>query len=119
MAEEDKRGEESKEDAESKEVEVNPANWYQNAGSPTETPKKSWLWIKNSSGKASATITFLFVAFWVTTFMFIGGHIETVEIGSFALKLKDFDAAAAAIYYVPLMALYFKRRQDEAKENSK
>lgn len=106
-------------ESENESVEINPANWYQNAGDPTETPKKSWLWIKNSSGKASATITFLFVAFWVTTFMFIGGHIETIEIGSFAMKLKSFDAAAAAIYYVPLMALYFKRRQDEAKENSK
>lgn len=84
-------------------------------GTPEETPKKSWFWIKNSNGQPSATITFLFIAFWVTTFIFIACHLENLTIGTFSIDFKDFDAAGAAIYYLPLMLLYFKRRETETK----
>lgn len=80
-----------------------------------ETPKKSWFWIKNSSGESSASITFLFVAFWVTTAMFILGHIGSVQIGDdINLQFNNFDSTAAAVYYIPLMMLYFKRREFES-----
>ena len=79
-----------------------------------ETPKRSWIWIKNSNGDSSASITFLFIAFWVTTFVFMLGHMGEIGIGDVNLQFKDFDSTAAAVYYVPLMMLYFKRREFES-----
>ena len=80
-----------------------------------ETPKRSWFWMKNSNGESSASITFLFIAFWVTTLMFVVGHLGTIQIGdSINLQFNNFDSTAAAVYYVPLMMLYFKRREFES-----
>ena len=36
-----------------------------------EKPKPSWFWLKNSGGDSSASITFLTIAFIVTTFGYI------------------------------------------------
>ncbi len=83
-----------------------------------ETPKRSWFWIKNSNGDSSASITFLFIAFWVTTFMFILGHIGEINVGDVNLQFNGFDSTAAAVYYVPLMMLYFKRREFESDKPS-
>lgn len=79
-----------------------------------ERPKTSWLWIKNSNGESSASITFLYIAFWITTAMFILGHIGEINIGDAKIAFNEFDSTAAAVYYVPLMMLYFKRREFES-----
>lgn len=79
-----------------------------------ERPKTSWFWIKNSNGESSASITFLYIAFWVTTVMFILGHIGEINIGDKNITFNQFDSTAAAVYYIPLMMLYFKRREFES-----
>lgn len=79
-----------------------------------EKPRRSWFWIKNSNGDSSASITFLFIAFWVTTFMFILGHVGEINAGDANLQFNGFDSTAAAVYYIPLMMLYFKRREFES-----
>lgn len=85
-----------------------------------ETPKRSWIWMKNSSGESSASITFLFIAFWVTTFIFIIGHIGEINVSDKVnLTFNGFDSTAAAVYYVPLMMLYFKRREFESEKPGK
>ncbi len=87
---------------------------YREENNKIETPKKSWFWIKNSDGRASATLTFLSIAFVVTTLVFVLGHIGQISFGEFSISFNQFDATAASVYYLPLMMLYFKRREFES-----
>lgn len=76
-----------------------------------EKPKVSWIWLKDSDGKPSVSVTFAFVAFWVTTLTYL---ISTVEkIGNF--EIRAFDVAACSTYMVPILGLYFGRRYTTAK----
>ena len=76
-----------------------------------ERPKSSWFWIKNSSGQASLSVTFLTVSFFVTTAAYVVSMFE--EIGP--LKLRQFDVGATSTYFIPLLTLYFGRRWTDAK----
>jgi len=76
-----------------------------------ERPKSSWFWIKNSSGQASLSVTFLTVSFFVTTAAYVISMFE--EIGP--LKLRQFDVGATSTYFIPLLTLYFGRRWTDAK----
>jgi len=76
-----------------------------------EPPKASWFWIKNSSGQASLSVTFLTVSFMVTTAAYVVSMFE--EIGP--LKLRQFDVGATSTYFIPLLTLYFGRRWTDAK----
>lgn len=76
-----------------------------------ESPKKSWFWIRNSSGQASLSVTFLTISFLVTTAAYIFSMFE--QVGS--LKLRPFDAGATSVYFIPLLTLYFGRRWTDAK----
>lgn len=79
-----------------------------------ETPKASWFWIKNSAGEASLSVTFLTVAFVVTTFNYIASMFETVG----PLHVRPFDTGACSAYFIPLLTLYFGRRWTDAKFSS-
>lgn len=76
-----------------------------------ETPKPSWFWIKNSSGQASLSVTFLTISFLVTTAAYVASMFE--EVGP--LKLRQFDVGATSSYFIPLLTLYFGRRWTDAK----
>lgn len=76
--------------------------------SDTKTP---WYWIKNSSGKASASITFAFVSFWVTTVLYVLSSIKSCGDTEF----REFDSAAVGAYLIPILTLYFGRRWTETK----
>lgn len=73
--------------------------------------KDSWLWIKDTAGNGSVTVTFATIAFWVTTFAYILSLFS--KIGP--LEIRQFDVSACASYFVPIMTLYFGRRWTEAK----
>lgn len=73
----------------------------------------SWLWIKNSKGEASVSVTFLTIAFFVTTVLYILSAF--VKIGP--IELRAFDSAACSVYFIPLASLYFGRRYTESKFN--
>lgn len=73
--------------------------------------KDSWFWIKDSRGFGSVTVTFVTVAFWVTTIAYIASAIE--KIGPFVVR--PFDVAACSTYFIPLLTLYFGRKATEAK----
>ena len=76
-----------------------------------EEPKTAWCWIKNSEGQASATLTFVTIAFIVTTVAYVVAILQ--KIGP--LELRSFDPAACAAYMGPIMSLYAFRRYTDKK----
>ena len=81
------------------------------AADQLEKVKPSWFWIKNSKGEASATITFVTIAFCVTTIAYIAAMFE--KIGS--VTIRPFDAGACSAYLIPLLTTYMGRRWTDAK----
>lgn len=79
-----------------------------------DVPKASWFWIKNSSGEASVSTTFLTIAFAVTTLNYAASMFES--IGPF--QLRTFDVGACSAYFIPLLTLYFGRKWTDAKFSS-
>lgn len=77
---------------------------------PTEV-KDTWLWIKDSRGFGSVTVTFLTIAFFVTTIAYVASIVESVG----GLAVRPFDVAACSAYFIPILTLYFGRKATEAK----
>jgi hypothetical protein len=75
------------------------------------TPAASWLWIKDSAGYPSITVTFVTISFWVTTLAYMLSIFE--KIGP--VNIRQFDSTAATAYFVPLLGLYFGRRWTDAR----
>lgn len=69
------------------------------------------MWIKNTSGQKSASLTFVCVAFTVVTLWLVVSIIS--KIGH--IEIRQFDAAGAMAYLTPLLALYFGRRWTDGK----
>ncbi len=83
---------------------------------PIDVPlKKSWYWIKNADGTPSASATFAFVAFWVTTVAYVISLFE--KIGP--VNIRQFDAVASGAYLTPVLMLYFGRRYTESAASKK
>lgn len=82
--------------------------------STTEKPEASWIWMKNSKGQPSASITFATIAFWVTTIAYIGSIFQKVG----PIEFRSFDVAACSAYLVPVLGLYFGRRFVDAKQSN-
>jgi drug/metabolite transporter (DMT)-like permease len=64
------------------------------------------LWVKNTSGQKSASLTFVCVGFSVVTLWLVVSIVS--KIGHF--DIRPFDGSAAMGYLTPLLALYFGRR---------
>ena len=64
------------------------------------------LFIKNSDGKPSASLTMTTIAFFLVTLWLL---VWVVGV-SFGLPVPPFDATAAMTYLTPLLTLYFGRR---------
>lgn len=79
-----------------------------------EKPEASWIWMKNSKGQPSASITFATIAFWVTTIAYIGSIFQKVG----PIEFRSFDVAACSAYLVPVLGLYFGRRFVDAKQSN-
>jgi len=77
--------------------------------------KPSRLWIIGTDGKPSMSATFATVAFVTTTLVYVASVFE--KIGP--VTLRPFDPAVCAAYLTPVLALYFGRRQTDAKIVSK
>jgi len=76
-----------------------------------EQIKDSWLWIKNDKGKASVTVTFATVSFWLTSIIYVLSAFESIG----PVSMRAFDSVACASYFVPVMTLYFGRKFTDAK----
>lgn len=75
------------------------------------TPKSSWIWINDSAGHPSVTVTFAFFAFWVTTIAYVLSFFTRIG----PLEIRAFDIGATSAYMIPIMSLYFGRRLTDAK----
>lgn len=75
-----------------------------------DVPRASWIWMKDSSGYPSVTVTFVTVSFWVTTLLYVASAFQ--KIGP--IELRPFDVAATSAYFIPILTLYFGRRWTEA-----
>lgn len=73
--------------------------------------KKSGLWLKDSSGYPSMTVTFLKISFAVTTLAYVASIVT--RIGS--VEFRAFDSAACSAYFGLLLGTYVARRATEAK----
>jgi hypothetical protein len=69
------------------------------------------MWIKNTSGQKSASLTFAAVGFSVVTLWLLASIIS--KIGH--VEIREFEAGAAMGYLAPLLALYFGRRWTDGK----
>ena len=67
--------------------------------------------MRDSSGYPSVTITFLFVSFWVTTFIYLLSAIS--KVGS--VEIRSFDPAASAAYFGIVFGGYISRRYTDAR----
>lgn len=73
--------------------------------------KPSRMWVIGTNGKPSMSATFATVAFVTTTLVYVASVFE--KLGP--LTIRPFDPAVCAAYLTPILALYFGRRQTEAK----
>lgn len=76
-----------------------------------EKPKPSRLWIVGTDGKPTISGTFATIAFITTTLVYVASVFE--KIGP--VTVRHFDPAVCAAYLTPVLALYFGRRRDDAK----
>lgn len=81
---------------------------------PDVQVKDNFMWIRDSKGFGSVTLTFFTVAFWVTTIAYVLGMFEgTIPWVNF--KLRPFDVAASASYLGIIASVYTSRKFTEAK----
>lgn len=80
---------------------------------PGQVPD-SWLWIRDTRGYGSVTVTFLTIAFAVVTLSYLLSMINSIG----DITFRPFDVAACSTYFTPLLALYFGRKFTEAKYKS-
>lgn len=80
---------------------------------PTEV-QPSKLWLRDSRGYGSVTLTILMVSFFVTTLAYVLSIIE--HIGK--VSIRPFDVSACAGYFIPILTLYATRKFTEAKFNT-
>lgn len=76
-----------------------------------DKPKSSWIWLKDSAGFPSVTVTMLTVSFWVTTILYCLSQFQSIG----PVQFRAFDVGACGAYFGSILALYFGRRFTEAK----
>lgn len=90
---------------------INSENIEETTRDVSERSKPYWFWMKNTKGEASASLTFMTIAFFVMTVAFVVSMFESVG----PITLRQFDSSAASVYFIPLLSLYFGRRWSEEK----
>lgn len=74
-------------------------------------PAPGRLWLKDSRGFSSASLTFATVAFWVTVLAYVLSIIQ--KIGP--VEFRPFDTAACSALLLPSLMLYFGRKFTDTK----
>jgi drug/metabolite transporter (DMT)-like permease len=69
------------------------------------------LWLKNTSGQASASLTFATIGFCVVTLWLLVSIVA--KLGH--TEIRPFSGSEAMAYLTPLLALYFGRRWTDVK----
>ena len=70
------------------------------------------MWIKNTSGQKSASLTFLIIGFIVVTLWLVVSIVAKVG----HVEIREFDGGQAMSYLTPFLALYFGRRWTDGQK---
>lgn len=73
------------------------------------------LWIKNTSGKPDAMLTFAFFAFSVVTLNILLATFGRVSVNGFEISFSSMDAATMTAYLAATFTAYVTRRWTDAK----
>lgn len=73
--------------------------------------KTSKIWMKDSQGHPSISVTMLAISFWVTTLAYILSMVS--KIGP--VEIRPFDVGACGAYFGLILSTYVARRFTEAK----
>lgn len=76
-----------------------------------DKPAPSRIWLKDSAGHPSVSITMLTISFWVTTIAFVLSIVH--KIGS--VEIRAFDVGACGAYFGLILSTYVARRWTEAR----
>lgn len=76
-----------------------------------EDVKHSKLWLRDSNGLRSASVTLLWISFLVTTIGYLLSLVEAIG----TLKVRPFDVAATSTYFIPILTMYTGRKWTKAK----
>ncbi len=79
--------------------------------SAPEVVRTSKIWMKDSAGHPSISVTMLAISFWVTTLAYIASIFA--KIGP--VEFKSFDSGACGAYFGLILGTYVARRATEAK----
>lgn len=69
------------------------------------------IWIKNTKGEKSASLTLVMVAFVIVMFWMV----VSIFINPFGFEVMPFDASEAMMVLTPLLGLYWGRRNTDVK----
>jgi len=72
------------------------------------------MFIKNSDGKPSASLTFCTITFIIVNLWFLLSIFESLG----PVKVKPFDFMGATLFMSPLFSLYWGRRWTDAKTSN-
>lgn len=73
------------------------------------------FWIKNTSDKPDAMLTFAFLAFSVVTLNILLATFGRVSLNGFEINFASMDAAAMTAYLAATFTAYVTRRWTDAK----
>lgn len=72
------------------------------------------IWIKNTKGEKSASLTFAVIAFVVVMFWMVAA----IFVNPFGITVMPFDASEAMMVLMPLLGLYWGRRNTDVKSGA-
>lgn len=73
------------------------------------------FWVKNSSGRKDAMLTFATISFFIVTFLIIMSSISEVNIGDTKITFIPLDANLASIYLGATFTAYVTRKYTDKK----
>ena len=77
------------------------------------------MWIKNTSGKPDAMLTFAFYSFLVVTINVLLGTFGTITSGDKTITLTTMDAGAMTAYLGSTFTAYVTRRWTDKRYSKK
>lgn len=77
------------------------------------------FWIKNTSGKKDAMLTFAFLAFSVVTLNILLATFGRISWNGFEISFQSMDAAAMTAYLAATFTAYVTRRFTDKKFETK
>lgn len=73
------------------------------------------MWIKNSSGKKDAMLTFAAISFLVTTLNILLSTVGSISVGSFDISFNALDASIMSTYLGIAFSAYVGRKWTDKK----